>query len=98
MKRKSIPVNFIVLTDQHLYIADSLKEIEKQSGLLLEESEFKRIDGNYIVNMHDRDIDYVIDKRRMANIPWKNLVKKDMTMQYLLYAVLAIQFISLLKG
>lgn len=97
MKRKRME-QYIVVTDQHLFIADSLKEVIKQTGMMLEEREFKRIDGNYIVQMNDSSIDFVIDKQRMSNIPWQHLIKKDMTINYLLYGVLAILLIILLRG
>ena len=98
MKRKKSESKYIVLTDQHLYVADDLKQIEKQSGFTLDESEMKRIDGHYITKLDDVAIDFVIDKKRMSNIPWRNLIKKDMTMQYLLYGMLGLQVILLLKG
>lgn len=98
LRKKLGKSKYIILTNQHLYIADSLESIKKQSGMLIEEMEMKRIDGHFIANMSDADIDFAMDKQRMSNIPWKNLIKKDNTINYMLYGVIALQIIAILKG
>lgn len=97
-KKKGNEGKYIVQTDRHLYVCDSIEAVKKETGLMLEESEMKRIDGHYIVLMNDSDIEFVQDKRRLSGIPWNSMLKKDMTLNYLMYAMIALQVISLIKG
>lgn len=96
--QKQIDKKYVVLTNQHLYIENDLREIEKKTGLKLEESEMKRIDNNYIIQLDDNDIDFVIDRKRMSSIPWNNLTKKDNSIKFMMYGMLFLQVITLLKG
>lgn len=98
MKKRNNDQKYIMLSDQHLWISDTISEIQKQSGLMIEEREFKRIDNHYIVNLNDQAIDFLIDKKRMSNIPWQHLIKKDVTLNYMLYGVIALLIIILLRG
>lgn len=90
--------SYIAITPNEVYQADSVEELNKEMDGLLGNSEFKRVGDCYIATMNNEDLTFIQDKKRMANIPWQRLAKKDKTVEYILYGVLVLQFITLIKA
>lgn len=97
-RKKQNDEHYILITDRHVYTGDSSAQIAKVTNLPIEESEFKRLDNYFISKVSDVDIDFLQDKKRLSNIPWQSMLKKDMTERYILYAVIVLEIFNLIRG
>lgn len=88
---------YIVLTKNEIFVERTLKKLNSKVKGLIDNTELKRIGSHYVANMTDEDITFTQDKRRMANIPWQHLIKKDNTIMYYFIIMLIIELIVLIK-
>lgn len=92
------PNKFIVITEHECFVGKTEEDVNTQAGGLIEKVEYKRIGDYYVSILNPSDLSFVQDKRRMSNIPWRSLGKESKTQQFLLYGILALQFVSLITG
>lgn len=89
---------FIAITEHEVYIGKTEEDVNRQAGGLIDMPEYKRIGDTFVSILNPSDLEFVQDKRRMSNIPFRKLGKADQTQQFLIIAVLILQFLSFVTG
>lgn len=87
---------FYVITNRGVIKGLTLKDVNIKMKTAFEISDFKVVGRDYIIKVTSQDIDFVQDKKRMSQIPIRNLYKADIT-KLLIYFMLFLQFILLVK-
>ena len=87
---------YYVITDQKIVKGKTLAGLNSSLGTLLEENEFKIIGNDKIINLSKNDLLFLQDKKRLSQIPIQKLYRKDNSI-YLIYALFALQVITLIR-
>jgi len=88
---------YCVITEDGVETARTLKGINNRLKAKLDKVEFKRLGGDYIVTLTNRDLEFVQDKKRMSMIPIDKLYKTDNSKMMLMF-ILVLSFISAVRG
>lgn len=88
---------YFAITDYGVKKAFTRQKLNKKLKGLLENAEFEFFGRDAVTKLTNKDIEFIQDKKRMAQIPIQQLYKKDMT-KALIFVVMLLQFILLIKG
>mgnify|MGYP000999941224 CR=1 FL=1 len=88
---------FIAITEHQIFKEKTLAALNKKINGHLEMQDVRPIGNDYIITLSNADLSFLQDKKRLAQIPINNLynVKNN---DWLIYAIIVLQFITLIKG
>lgn len=85
-----------IITDNGIIKGNDLNYINKKYNIALTKDELKVLGNDYVVKLTKEDIEFVKDKKKLADIPVRKLFQKD-KVELLVFIVIVLQFIILLS-
>lgn len=88
---------YYVITDNKVFSARSLKELEKKHKMTFAETDFISHGADFVVKLSQKDIEVALDARRLSLIPISNLFKKDNSNMIYFIVIILLNLIMLGK-
>lgn len=88
---------YYVITMDGVKKSKNLRFLNKKLNIDLEKYEMKRIGNDYIIKVNAENLEFLEDKKKIAEIPIRKLFKADRK-EIVLYFMLFLQFVILIKG
>lgn len=85
-----------IITDNGIIKGNDLNYINKKYNIALTKDELKVLGNDYVVKLTKEDIEFVKDKKKLADIPVRKLFQKD-KVELLVFIVIVLQVIILLS-
>jgi len=85
-----------VITDNGVIKGNSIDYINKKYKIELSKDELKTFGKDYVIKLTKEDIEFLRDKKKLADIPVRKLFQKDKT-GLLVVVVIVLQIIILLS-
>jgi hypothetical protein len=89
---------FIVITKNEVFVKNTLDEVNSAADLKIEQEEMVRVGNTFLTNVSDKDLEFLRDKKRMSNIPWDRLGRKEKAPMVIQYISLVLIIITLIKA
>lgn len=88
---------FYVITTHAIYKGKTVKDVNNQIKGTLDMDEFKQVGPDMIINLTEKDLDFVQDKRKLSTIMFGNFFKKDNTPKILTIINLIFTFLIMVR-